>query len=90
MLSSGYGFVITVPDLEDCVNYMNKLLFTFAEKEFRFRIETFSQYYDILIEAVNDKNRVICEQTALITHLQHKNQNLLEAEYLSKVTELLH
>lgn len=32
LLSSGYGFVITVPDLEDCVNFMNKLLFTFAEK----------------------------------------------------------
>lgn len=30
LLSSGYGFVITVPDLEDCVNYMNKLLFTFT------------------------------------------------------------
>lgn len=37
LLSSGYGFVITVPDLEDCVNFMNKLLFTFAEKEFRYR-----------------------------------------------------
>jgi hypothetical protein len=53
LLSSGYGFVITVPDLEDCVNYMNKLLFTFTEKEFKNRIETFSQYHDILIEAVN-------------------------------------
>lgn len=30
LLSSGYGFVITVPDLEDCVNYMNKLLFNFT------------------------------------------------------------
>ena len=30
LLSSGYGFVITVPDLEDCVNYLNKLLFTFT------------------------------------------------------------
>ena len=38
LLSSGYGFVITVPDLEDCVNYMNKLLFTFTEKEFKYRI----------------------------------------------------
>ena len=45
LLSSGYGFVITVPDLEDCVNYMNKLLFTFTEKEFKNRIESFSQYY---------------------------------------------
>jgi hypothetical protein len=44
LLSSGYGFVITVPDLEDCVNYVNKLLFTFSEKEFKYRIETFSQY----------------------------------------------
>jgi hypothetical protein len=32
LLSAGYGFVITVPDLEDCVNFMNKLLFTFNEK----------------------------------------------------------
>lgn len=90
LLSSGYGFVITVPDLEDCVNYMNKLLFTFTEKEFKNRIETFSQYHDILLDAVNDKNRLINEQAALIRHLQNKNANLLEAEYLSKVTKLLH
>jgi hypothetical protein len=90
LLSSGYGFVITVPDLEDCVNYMNKLLFTFTEKEFKNRIETFSQYHDILLEAINDKNKTINEQAALIKYLQDKNTNLLEAEYLSKVTKLLH
>ena len=69
---------------------MNKLLFTFTEKEFKNRIETFSQYHEILIEAVNEKNKVINEQSALIRHLQIKNGNLLEAEYLSKVTKLLH
>jgi hypothetical protein len=90
LLSSGYGFVITVPDLEDCVNYMNKLLFTFTEKEFKARIETFSQYSEIMLEAINDKNKVINEQKALIKHLQNKNSNLLEAEYLGKVTNLLH
>lgn len=77
LLSSGYGFIITVPDLEDCVNYLNKLLFTFTEKEFKHRIETFSQYYEILIEAINEKNKTINEQSALIKYLQNKNKNLL-------------
>ena len=41
------------------------------------------------MEAINDKNKVINEQAALIKYLQHKNNNLLEAEYLGKVTKLL-
>ena len=44
----------------------------------------------MLIEAINDKNKLINEQQALIRHLQQKNAQLLEAEYLSKVTRLLH
>lgn len=38
---------------------MNKLLFTFTEKEFKNRIETFSQYHDILIDGINEKNKLI-------------------------------
>lgn len=30
LLSSGYGFVITVADLENCVNFLNKSLFSFT------------------------------------------------------------
>jgi len=56
---------------------MNKLLFTFTEKEFKNRLETFSQYYEILIEAINDKNKIVNEQAALIKYLQTKNNNLL-------------
>ncbi len=32
---------------------MNKLLFTFAEKEFKYRLETNQQYFEIMVEAVN-------------------------------------
>ena len=42
-----------------------------------------------MMEAINDKNKVINEQAALIKYLQNKNNNLLEAEYLGKVTKLL-
>ena len=77
LLSSGYGFVITVPDLEDCVNFMNKLLYTFTEKEFTHRIDTFSQYYEILIEAVRNRNKTIAQQSAIIKMLQDKVNNTL-------------
>ena len=43
-----------------------------------------------MIESINDKNKLINEQAALIKYLQNKNDNLLEAEYLGKVTRLLH
>ena len=69
---------------------MNKLLFTFTEKEFKHRLDTFSQYYEILVEAINDKNKIINEQSVIIKHLQNKVQNIGEAEYLGKVTKLLH
>ena len=89
LLSSGYGFVITVPDLEDCVNFMNKLLFTFTEKEFGYRLDTFSQYYEILMEAVRSRNKTIGQQAAIIKLLQDKVSNTLEAEYLAKVSKLV-
>lgn len=89
LLSSGYGFVITVPDLEDCVNYMNKLLFTFTEKEFGYRFDTFSQYYEILIAAIRSRNKTIAQQSSIIKMLQDKVNNTLEAEYLSKVSKLV-
>jgi len=43
-----------------------------------------------MIEAINSKNKKINEQSALIKYLQRKNNNLLEAEYLGKVTKILH
>lgn len=40
LLSSGSGFVITINDLEDCVNYLHRSLYQFSEKELRARLET--------------------------------------------------
>lgn len=68
---------------------MNKLLFNFTEKEFRVRLDTFSQYYEILVEGIRARNGVILQQKAVIKHLQDKVKNTLEAEYLSKVSKLL-
>lgn len=42
------------------------------------------------MQAINDKNKLINQQAALIKYLQDKNNSLLEAEYLGKVTKLLH
>jgi hypothetical protein len=81
--------VIGVPDLEDCINFMNKMLFTFTEKEFKVRLEAFSQYYEILIAGIRTRNDTIEEQKTIIKYLQDKVNNVLEAEYLSKVTKLL-
>lgn len=57
LLSSGYGFVITVSDLEDCVNFLNKSLFTFTEKEFKYRLDTFGQYCEMFVDAMQFKDR---------------------------------
>jgi hypothetical protein len=56
---------------------MNKLLFTFTEKEFRARLETFSQYYEILIDGIRTRNQTISQQNSIIKHLQNKVKNTL-------------
>lgn len=66
LLSSGYGFVITVSDLEDCVNFLNKSLFTFTEKEFKYRLDTFGQYCEMLVDAVQYKNAEIVRLDGLL------------------------
>lgn len=53
LLSNGFGFVINAVDLEECVNYLNKGLVGFAEKEIKNRTESFSYVYDVL----NTKNQ---------------------------------
>lgn len=41
-MSSGVGYVVSSSDLEDCVNMLNKELFTFSEREITVRMETFN------------------------------------------------
>lgn len=38
---------------------------------------------------MRSRNRIILEQKSIILHLQEKVNNVLEAEYLSKVSKLL-
>lgn len=46
ILSSGFGFVISVLDLEDSINYLNKNLQNFMEKELAIRDQTCSYLYN--------------------------------------------
>lgn len=45
-MSSGVGYVISSTDLEDCINMLNKELFTFSERELCMRMETFNLMYE--------------------------------------------
>lgn len=40
LLSSEMGFVISVNDLEDCLNSLHKSVYYFAEREMKLRMDT--------------------------------------------------
>jgi hypothetical protein len=46
-------------DLEECVNYLNKGLNSFAEKEIKNRTESFSYLYDVLNSKNNAQEKLI-------------------------------
>ena len=46
LLSSGSGYLISATDLDDCVNYLNKELISFGEREMRARMDTAAFIFD--------------------------------------------
>jgi hypothetical protein len=59
LLSSGVGYVISAIDLEDCVNFLSKELFSFAEKEFKARMDTTAYIFDMMQSTIDAKNKEI-------------------------------
>lgn len=59
LLSSGVGFVISAGDLEDCANFLNKELFSFAEREFRTRMDTSAYIFDQLKSKIMQQDQEI-------------------------------
>lgn len=47
LISSGVGYLITAVDLEDSVNFLNKELISFGEKEMRARMDTAAFTFDM-------------------------------------------
>jgi hypothetical protein len=53
LLSAGVGFVVSANDLEDCVNFLNKELLSFGERELRARMETSAYIFDSLKQRID-------------------------------------
>lgn len=47
LISSGVGYLITAVDLEDSVNFLNKELISFGEREMRARMDTAAFTFDM-------------------------------------------
>lgn len=89
LLSSGVGFVISSNDLEDCINYLNKELYSFAEKEFRARMDTTAFIFDQLKSKILSQEKVIEAQEKKIRELEESFKEKLEAQVLAKSSQAL-
>jgi hypothetical protein len=71
LLSSGFGFVVAVNDLEDCVNYLTKSLFNFSEREIKKRMESSQFIFDMLNARIRSQNKEIEVQKLKIEQLEN-------------------
>ncbi|KAL4500564.1 hypothetical protein ABPG72_002988 [Tetrahymena utriculariae] len=83
LLSSGFGFVISVNDLEDCIQYLNKAIQQFGEKEIKKRIDSAQYLYDLQNSKIKSQQKhidALKQQIKLIKTLQNKHIDALVHE----------
>ncbi|CAK87378.1 unnamed protein product (macronuclear) [Paramecium tetraurelia] len=89
LLVSGMGYSISSQDIEDCLNILNRDLYTFAENEIAARMETFNLIYEQQKTQIKQLNRQLKEKTLEHDQLKQSFDERLQALVIAKSNKIL-
>ncbi|KRX03787.1 Thioredoxin-like fold [Pseudocohnilembus persalinus] len=89
LLSSGFGFVIAVSDLEDCMNFLNKNLRNYMEKQLSMRLDTCNYIYQAQQNQINSQKKIIEGLKLVIEDLKLANQIKIDSEVHKKGNNMI-
>ncbi|CAD8186962.1 unnamed protein product [Paramecium pentaurelia] len=89
LLVSGMGYSISSQDIEDCLNILNRDLYTFAENEITARMETFNLIYEQQKTQIKQLNRQLKEKTLENEQLKQSFDERLQALVIAKSNKIL-